>query len=185
MSTNYEDDYDDDEEEDEGDEEEEDDDEGDFIPGMDDDDDLDDDFEDENLEDQDDDPYLQGHIFLNDDRKIVFHGDDVHLVSDENVSSSFSLSMTSLENCIVVSGTLKDASLKMEVKITKNDPTATIDPLEQHFLDQQAVKQEKLETEPSDSKIPAGVKRGDEEEDEDENMKQAPKISMGGGKKTK
>ena len=181
MSTKYEDDYDDDEEEDEDDEDEED--EGDFIPGMDDDDDLDDDFEDENLDDQDDDPYLQGHIFLNDDRKIVLHGDDVHLVSEESAPPSFSLSKPALENHIIVSGTLKNATLKMEVKISKNDPTATIDPLEQHFLDQQAVKQEKLETVPSNSKLPAGVKQGDDEEDQDENMKQAPKMSMGGGKK--
>ena len=171
MSTKYEDDYDDDD--DDADEEEEED-EGDFIPGMDDDDDLDDDFEDENLDDQDDDPYLQGHIFLNDDGKIAFHGDDVSLVSEENAPSSFGLSKPALENPIVVSGTLKDATMRMEVRITKNDPTATIDPLEQHFLDQQAVKQEKLS---------AGIKPGDEEADEDDNTKPEPKISMGDGKK--
>jgi hypothetical protein len=172
MSSKH-DEYDDDEAED--DEE----DEGDFVPGMDDDDDLDDDFEEENL-DEEDDPFLKGHLYLN-GGKIAFDGESFDLVSDD-AQPLFSLFKPTLEKPAIFSGTLKDVAVKMKVRITKTDQTATIDPLEQRFLDQQAEIQPTLETTRAlNSQSPVRAELGDIKDTDD--RKAAPEVSPGDGKK--
>lgn len=172
-------------------------DEGDFVPGMDDDDDdLDDDFEEEDLDgdDDEDDPFVPCRLSIDDGKKIILDGESFHLISEESGPSTFRLSDPTLEKAIVFSGTLKDVTVKLEVKITKNDPNTTIDSLEHNLLNYQAEMQEVLETsEAADPKSSGRAKAGDDDEDDDDdddddtdvkgNIKSAPASSMGNGKK--
>mmetsp|Transcript_65335 Transcript_65335/g.188178 ORF Transcript_65335/g.188178 Transcript_65335/m.188178 type:complete len:973 (+) Transcript_65335:71-2989(+) len=160
--------------------EDEDDDEGDFVPGADDDDDLDDDFEEEDGDlDDGDSPFLTGHLYM-DDGKLTFNdsheGQSFRLDALEALPSSWSLQNPALEKPVVFSGSLK-APIKATINITKMDSAATIDPLEQRFLDTQMKMQPLLEDPASKAKPPARAKAGDgDDDDDDEEKEEAPPV---------
>lgn len=186
MASKNDNDYDDD---DDDDEEEED--EGDFVPGADDDDELDDDFVDEDDDEEEDDgdsPILQGHLYLDEGNAIVYEDvkDDSKLFcltsSSPVPDSSWSPAAPTLKPT-ELKGFIKDRNhtLTMEISISKLDPSAAIDPLEQRFLDSQAEGQAQILADGDNGKQRARAKAGDED-DEEEDAK-SPAASSDGKKK--
>ena len=163
--------------EDDDDDDDEEEDEADFVPGADegDDDDLDeDDFVDEDIEEEDDDSrLLQGSLYVDEGNAIVYEDSltlspqPFRLASVVPVAASWSTSTPLLEKPINMKGWIKDPNqiLEMEIAISKLDPLAVVDPLEQRFLDSQHEGQILLKG-VDDSKPAAQAKSGDDDEED-------------------
>lgn len=173
---------------DDDDDEEEEEDEGDFVPGGDEEDDLDDDFEAENLDDEDavnkeESPVLQGNLRVEGGSRIVY--DDVkqgsppyfQLVS-ESLPVGWSLQNPQIKEPLTFVGWILHTSNVVRFKVTtsKLDSSATVDSIEQRFLDAQAEKDSA--TSGSNNSKPAAAKSGDEGDLKQQASAKAPSYSL-------